>query len=109
MKIECYPDGQEVKLYRAITPIIESSGLEKTPCGVCPVCSSFNVFISLTFTVPLISIIKHITSYIVYNKIGHRSLLRKWSNFPRYLYLYEGMVGILIYFNRLNSKQSNIC
>ncbi|RDD44343.1 DNA-directed RNA polymerase III subunit RPC6 [Trichoplax sp. H2] len=37
MKIESDPDGQEFKLYRAVKPIIDASGLEKTPCGICPV------------------------------------------------------------------------
>ena len=30
-------EGGQVKLYRAVMPLIEPTGLMKTPCGVCPV------------------------------------------------------------------------
>ena len=30
-------DGGSVKIYRAIQPLTDTSGLVKTPCGVCPV------------------------------------------------------------------------
>ncbi len=29
--------GEEVQLYRAVRPLIGTTGLMKTPCGMCPV------------------------------------------------------------------------
>jgi len=34
-------DGEQTKLYRAVNPLIESTGLMRMPCGSCPVgCTS---------------------------------------------------------------------
>ena len=32
-------DGSQTKLYRAVAPLIQPTGLMRVPCGVCPVSS----------------------------------------------------------------------
>ena len=34
-------DGQ-MKLYRGVNPVIQPTGLVKTPCGLCPVSTAFS-------------------------------------------------------------------
>lgn len=52
-------DGQ-MRLYRAVSPLIQPTGLVRTPCGLCPVSNEF------------------CGSLVVQAALGHRPAVARW-------------------------------
>lgn len=88
-KVEKTFSGDGNNMYRAIQPLLNSSGLIKAPCGVCPV----RTFIAIYDQNDL----KHFFFYFFYISffiLGETKLFQYWRSYPCQMQVHYEMVRI---------------